>query len=85
MAQAFFEWAGGEGRSAGTQPSPEVHPNVIDAMLETGIDLSGRTPRKLDRSDAEWADLVITMGCGDECPVLPGTAYRDWPHRRSDR
>jgi len=79
MAQAFFERAGGEGRSAGTRPSPEVHPNVIDAMLETGIDLSGRTPRKLDRSDAEWADLVITMGCGDECPVLPGTAYRDWP------
>jgi protein-tyrosine-phosphatase/ubiquinone/menaquinone biosynthesis C-methylase UbiE len=79
MAQAFFERAGGEGRSAGTRPSPEVHPNVVEAMLEVGIDLSGRTPRKLELGDAEWADLVITMGCGDECPVVPGREYRDWP------
>lgn len=78
MAQAFFERAGGEGRSAGTRPSPEVHPNVVEAMLEVGIDLSGRMPRKLELGDAEWADLVITMGCGDACPVIPGKRYVDW-------
>jgi arsenate reductase len=47
-------------------------------MRELGLDLSGRTPRVLDRSDAEWADVVVTMGCGDECPVLPGKRYVDW-------
>jgi arsenate reductase len=81
MAQTLFERdADGkhEARSAGTRPADEVHPEVIEAMRELGLDLSGRTPRVLDRSDAEWADVVVTMGCGDECPVLPGKRYVDW-------
>jgi arsenate reductase len=47
-------------------------------MAELDVDLSGRRPRALERADAEWADIVVTMGCGDECPVLPGTRYADW-------
>ena len=78
MAQAFYERAGGEARSAGTQPSTQVHPEVVEVMRELGIDLEGRVPRKLSREDAEWADLVVTMGCGDACPVLPGKRYLDW-------
>jgi arsenate reductase (thioredoxin) len=78
MAQAFYERAGGVARSAGTHPETAVHPEVVDAMSEVGIDLTGRTPHKLDRDDVEWADLVVTMGCGDACPVLPGKRYLDW-------
>ena len=78
MAQAFYERAGGEARSAGTQPSTQVHPEVVEVMREFGIDLEGRVPRKLSREDAEWADLVVTMGCGDACPVLPGKRHLDW-------
>ncbi len=78
MAQALYERRGGEARSAGTRPAPEVHPEVAAAMREIGIDLSGRRPRALERADVEWADLVVTMGCGDECPVLPGKRYLDW-------
>ena len=47
-------------------------------MQEVGIDLSGRTPRRLEQADVLWADVVVTMGCGDECPYLPGKVYRDW-------
>ena len=65
-------------RSAGTTPGERVHPEVVDAMREEGIDLSGRVPRKLERADAEWADVVVTMGCGDECPFIPGKRYLDW-------
>jgi arsenate reductase len=78
MAQAFYERRGGEGRSAGSNPANEVHPVVVQAMEEVGIDLNGRVPRRLDRDDVEWADLVVTMGCGDACPVLPGKRYVDW-------
>jgi arsenate reductase len=67
-----------EARSAGTEPAERVHPEVAEAMAELGIDLDGRTPRKLARSDAEWADVVVTMGCGDECPYIPGKRYVDW-------
>ena len=55
-----------------------MHPPVVEAMREIGIDLEGRVPHKLDREDVEWADLVVTMGCGDACPVLPGKRYLDW-------
>lgn len=79
MAQAFLERSGIETRSAGTRPERELHPNVVEVMLEVGVDLSGREPRELTREDVDWADLVVTMGCGDECPVLPGKDYRDWP------
>jgi arsenate reductase (thioredoxin) len=81
MAEALFERAAGgehEARSAGSRPAERVHPEVIEAMAEVGVDLSDRTPRGLDRIDLEWADLVVTMGCGDECPVLPGKRYVDW-------
>ena len=67
-----------EARSAGTRPAHEVHANVVAAMKEVGVDLSGVTPRRLEREDAEWADVVVTMGCGDECPYVPGTRYVDW-------
>jgi len=55
-----------------------VHPEVVEAMREIGIDLSERIPHLLERSDAEWADLVVTMGCGDSCPYIPGKRYLDW-------
>lgn len=81
MSQALFEEAA-EGRhqalSAGTTPAERVHPEVIDAMNELGHDLSNREPQLLTRRLAEQADLVITMGCGDECPVIPGKQYVDW-------
>ena len=67
-----------EARSAGTTPGERVHPEVVEAMDEIGIDLSGRIPRELSREDAEWADVVVTMGCGDECPYIPGKRYIDW-------
>jgi arsenate reductase len=55
-----------------------VHPEVVDVMRELGVDVSDRVPRKLDRADAEWADVVVTMGCGDACPFVPGKCYVDW-------
>lgn len=78
MAQAFFERAGGNGRSAGTRPAREVHPEVVAVMRERGFDLTERRPKALDREDVEWADVVVTMGCGDECPYVPGKRYVDW-------
>jgi arsenate reductase len=78
MAQAFAERAGIEARSAGTWPSPELHPEVVVVMRELGIDISGREPHKVATEDVEWADLVVKMGCGDECPVVAGTVYVDW-------
>jgi arsenate reductase len=81
MAEALFTRAarpGYEARSAGSEPAAEIHPEVVEAMHELDIELSGRTPRRLDRADAEWADVVVTMGCGDACPVIPGKRYVDW-------
>ena len=81
MSAALFERAA-RGRhhalSAGTQPGERVHPEVVGVMRELGIDLSGRVPRKLTRELAERADVVVTMGCGDECPYIPGKRYLDW-------
>jgi arsenate reductase len=78
IAQALYEQRGGEARSAGSRPAEELHEAVVEALEEVGIDVSGRTPRALEREDVEWADLVVTMGCGDACPVLPGKDYVDW-------
>jgi arsenate reductase len=78
MAQAFYERAGGQARSAGTRPEAEVHPEVVEVMRELEIDLEGRRPHGLTQEDVEWAELVVTMGCGDACPVLPGKRYLDW-------
>lgn len=65
-------------RSAGTTPADRVHPEVVEAMRELGVDLAERVPHVLDRADAEWADVVVTMGCGDACPFIPGKRYIDW-------
>jgi arsenate reductase len=81
MSQALFEQAAQgrhEARSAGTEPAERVHPEVVQAMHEVGVDLSVRLPRKLERADTEWADVVVTMGCGDACPYIPGKCYIDW-------
>ena len=78
MAQALYEHMGGEARSAGSQPAPEVHPEVVEVMRELDVDLSERSPRGIEQEDVEWADVVVTMGCGDACPVLPGKRYVDW-------
>ena len=81
MSRALFERAA-EGRhtadSAGTTPGDRVHPEVVEAMDELGIDVSGRVPQLLTRELAEQADVVVTMGCGDECPYIPGKRYVDW-------
>jgi arsenate reductase (thioredoxin) len=74
IAQALYERRGGLARSAGTTPATRVHPEVAALMPE----LADRVPKKLDDADAQWADLVVTMGCGDACPVLPGKRYVDW-------
>jgi arsenate reductase (thioredoxin) len=78
MAQAFWERQGGPGRSAGSDPARHVHPEVLEVMREVGIDLADRVPHRLDQADAEWADVVVTMGCGDACPFIPGKTYLDW-------
>ncbi|HVD40454.1 MAG TPA: arsenate reductase ArsC [Solirubrobacterales bacterium] len=81
MSEALFTQAAEgrhEARSAGTTPADRVHPEVVEVMDELEIDLSDRQPRKLAREDAEWADVVVTMGCGDECPYIPGKRYIDW-------
>jgi len=78
IAQALYERRGGDARSAGSWPADELHEAVIEVLEEVGIDVSGRSPSELTREDVVWADLIITMGCGDACPVLPGKDYVDW-------
>ncbi len=81
MSEALFARAAEgrhEARSAGTTPGDRVHPEVVEVMAELGIDLSNRKPHRLSPEDAEWADVVVTMGCGDECPYLPGQRRLDW-------
>ena len=81
MSQALFERAAAgrhEARSAGTTPGDRVHPEVVEVMNELSIDLSDRQPKPLTTADAEWADVVVTMGCGDKCPYIPGKRYVDW-------
>jgi len=83
MSAALFERAA-RGRhhalSAGSEADPDgqVHPPVVDVMKELGIDLSDRRPQRLSRELAEHADIVVTMGCGDACPFIPGKRYIDW-------
>jgi arsenate reductase (thioredoxin) len=81
MSQALFEQAA-NGRhtalSAGTTPGERVHPQVVEVMRELGIDLADRKPQLLTQELAQQADVVITMGCGDQCPYIPGKRYIDW-------
>ena len=65
-------------RSAGSEPADQINPAAVEAMREVGIDIAGRQPRILSTETVSRADVVITMGCGDTCPVFPGTSYRDW-------
>ena len=78
MAQAVYEELGGEARSAGSHPELELHEAVVAAMEEIDIDISDRKPKPITDEDVAWADVVVTMGCGDACPVLPGKKYVDW-------
>ena len=81
MSQALFNRARGgahEARSAGSAPAARVHREVIAVMDEVGVDLRGEVPKPLTRELAEWADVVVTMGCGDACPYIPGKRYLDW-------
>jgi arsenate reductase (thioredoxin) len=83
MAAALFNRFADPGKahaiSAGTQPAARVHPEVVDALREKAIDVSQATPQKLTEELARHAELLITMGCGDECPVVPGLRRDDWP------
>ena len=65
-------------RSAGIRPSHEVSPSVVEAMAEAGVDIPGEVPKELTTGAVQEADVVITMGCGDDCPVFPGKRYEDW-------
>jgi arsenate reductase len=81
MSQALFaKVAGGrhQSQSAGTRPAERVHPVVVEAMREEGIDISANHPQKLTDELGRWADIVVTMGCADECPYVPGKKYLDW-------
>ena len=81
MALGWFEHLAG-GRAAafsgGSAPADTVNPAAVQAMAEAGIDIAGRTPRRWSDSDLETADVVVTMGCGDTCPYIPGKRYEDW-------
>ena len=83
MAAAFFSVLADPSRaaavSAGTQPGERVHPEVVDVMREVGIDLGAARPQRLTADLARGASLLITMGCGDDCPYVPGLARDDWP------
>jgi arsenate reductase len=82
MAEAFAKRAGHGARSAGSRPETELDPEVVEAMRELGIDVSDRVPKGITEEDVAWADVVVTMGCGeDACPVLPGKRYVDWELR----
>ena len=81
MSEALFRraaHAGHQALSAGTTPADRVHPEVVQVMAELGIDLSQHIPTALTPELARRADIVVTMGCGDACPVIPGTRYIDW-------
>ena len=84
MSRALFEravaarGASHTAESAGTAPAERGHPEVVEVMAELGVDLSGARPRRLTSEMAERADVVVTMGCGDECPYFPGKRYLDW-------
>ena len=83
MAAAWFNHLADPARaraiSAGTDPGPGIHPEVLAAMAEVGFDLEGNRPQRLTAELADGARALITMGCGDQCPVIPGATREDWP------
>ncbi|GAA1481332.1 arsenate reductase ArsC [Gordonia sinesedis] len=81
MAAGFLEALSRDSvevRSAGSAPADSINPAVVEAMTEVGIDITAQLPKILTPDTVESSDVVITMGCGDECPVFPGVSYRDW-------
>jgi arsenate reductase (thioredoxin) len=81
MAAGFLRRLGGsrvEVRSAGSEPADRLNPNAVAAMAEAGIDIAGEQPKTLETDAVRESDVVITMGCGDTCPVFPGKRYEDW-------
>ena len=81
MAAGFLRELGGaavEVRSAGSDPGPRINPAAVEAMAEVGIDISDQSPKILTSEAVETSDVVITMGCGDACPIFPGISYRNW-------
>ena len=81
MAAALVELRSAGGiavHSAGSAPADEIHPAVVEAMHEVGVDLSGASPKVLTDNAVQRVDVVVTMGCGDACPVYPGKRYEDW-------
>ena len=78
IAQALYERLGGEARSAGSRPEEELHQAVVEALEEIDVDVSRLHPKPIRVEDVEWADVVVTMGCGDACPVFPGKEYVEW-------
>ena len=83
MAAAWFNHLrvgpGDDAVSAGTSPAERIHPEVVEVMKEVGIDLSSARPQRLTADLASAADLLVTMGCGDQCPYVPGLRIEDWP------
>jgi len=82
MAAAWFEQLAGDRArvsSRGSEPSHELNPVAVEAMREVGIDLAGRSPRRWTDDEIRAVDVVVTMGCGDSCPLYPGVRYIDWP------
>ena len=81
MAAGFLEHLSGgavEVRSAGSMPAEQINPTAVDAMLEVGIDIRDARPKVLTTEAVQASDVVITMGCGDVCPIFPGKRYEDW-------
>jgi arsenate reductase len=81
MAAGFLRALGGDAvevRSAGSDPGPQINPAAVEAMAEVGIDICDQTPKLLTHEAVETSDVVITMGCGDACPIFPGISYRNW-------
>lgn len=82
MASGFLRHLGGDQVqvfSGGSEPADQVNPSAVAAMAEKGIDITDQQPQRWGESDLEQADVIVTMGCGDTCPVLPGKRYVDWP------
>ena len=81
MAAGFLRHLGGDAvlvRSAGSAPAEKINPVAVEAMREVGIDITGNVPTRLDDDLAYGSDVIVTMGCGDACPVFPGKRYEDW-------
>jgi arsenate reductase len=81
MAAGWLRYLAGDAidiRSAGSEPANQINPVAVEAMREVGIDITGSTPKLLQNQDVQDSDVVITMGCGDTCPIYPGKRYEDW-------